>query len=151
MEHFRNKAETFFREIRHIDIHASENYSYQENILGNFPDETEALFRFDVIPEEYERKIPQKKKDGNRFFEVDLSFPLLDMSPETIDRLSTAFNRRGFMVVLHSNTEKTVLGNSREPLTVDLVDGKKDNNSGNDQYNISITGETIINPKTMRI
>ena len=50
-----------------------------------------------------------------------------------------------------SNTEKMLVGNDREPLTIEVLDNKKDDNSGTDEYNISITGETILTPKILNL
>ena len=46
-----------------------------------------------------------------------------------------------------ANTVKTLLGNAAEPLRIDFIDNKNEDNSGNDEYTIAISGETILKPK----
>lgn len=146
-----NRSESFIREIRQVEIYPATAQTFQNNMNAALPDPAEMLYDFTVIPEEFDRKIPTKTRSGNYFFDISLGFPLLDLSKALRDELFERFNRREFMVVLVSNTEKTLLGNAREPLAVQLLDGIKDDASGNDQFNISITGETLIAPKTVNI
>lgn len=147
MEHFKNKSEKFFREIREIEIHAAADVTYQDNYNSVFPARENALYVFDIIPETFERKIPTKTNNGNYFFDTDCGFPLLDLSKHNVDELFQNLNRQGFAVVFISNTQKTLVGNDRFPLTVQIIDNVKDDNSGNDEYSISITGGTILYPK----
>lgn len=151
MEKFSNRSESFFREIRKIDIYPAESSSYIHNFNGIFPNIDDILYTFDVVPEDYERKISTKTSDGNYLYDVDLGFPLLNISIENREKLYEYFNKKEFAVVLVSNTEKMLLGNEREPLSIEVIDGIKDNNSGTDQVNISITGKTIIPPKIKEI
>ena len=151
MEYFKNKSEPFFREIRKIEIYDVANVSYQNNFDNIFPDPGTAMHIFEIIPETFIRKIPTKKMAGNYYFDADLGFPLLDMKKENVDQLFADFNRKGFSVVLVSNTQKTLIGNDRFPLTVEIIDNVKDDASGNDEYSISITGETILYPKFLNI
>ena len=146
-----NRSESFIREIRQVEIYPATAQTFQNNMNAALPDPAAKLYAFNVIPEEFERKIPTKKRSGNYFFDISLGFPLLEMTKELREELYQKFNRRDYMVVLVSNTEKTPLGNAREPLTVELLDGIKDDASGNDQFNISITGETLIAPKTANL
>jgi hypothetical protein len=148
MEYFKNKPETFFREIRSIEIYKSSDISYIDNYNGVFPKNKNPLYKFDIIAETFSRNIKTKKKDGSYFFEIDLGFPLLDLSKTVIDKCFANFNKKDFAVVLTSNTEKLMLGNYIEPLLVEFIEGKKDDNSGEDECNFSITGETVIAPKT---
>ena len=147
MELINNKSEGFYREIRNIEVYRSDSLTFKENMAGTFPNESNMLYKFPVNAEDYERKIPTKLRSGNTFFDVDLNFPLLNLKKENRDKFYQQFNKRGFVVVLNSNTEKMVLGNKIEPLSIDFIDGMKDNASGSDQFNISITGETMIPPK----
>jgi len=147
MEHFPNKSESFYREIRKIEIYNAADAKFMESLVGIFPDPATALYIFDVIPQEFSRKIPRKKKDGDYFHEVDLGFPLLDMSEAAVAKYQAYFNRQEFAVGLISNTAKTLLGNDREPLTIEVLDNIKDDASGSDEFYLSITGETIIAPK----
>jgi hypothetical protein len=146
MEYLKNKSENFFREIRKIEIYNCESIDYMDYYTGNFPDVNNALFVFDIIPENFSRKIPRKKKDGNYYHEIDINFPLLQINSENVELYQNSFNDKKFAMVLISNTEKTMIGNEREPLTIEVLDNKKDDASGNDEYNLSITGESILNP-----
>ena len=147
MENISNKLENFVREIRNIEIYQSSALSFSDNMKGNLPNADDLQYVFKVNPEDFERKLPTKRQDGNNYFEVDVNFPLLAMTKTNRESLYEKFNRKGFCVVLVSNTESMVLGNDREPLGIDFLDAIKDNASGNDQFNISVTGKTIIPPK----
>ena len=147
MGYFKNKSEPFFREIRRIEIYDASAVTFENNFQNIFPDPKLAKHVFDVIPETFTRKIPTKKSSGSYSFEPDFGFPLLDMSKVNVDILFADFNREGFAVVLVSNMQKTLIGNDQEPLIVEIIDNVKDDNSGNDEYSISITGSTIIYPK----
>lgn len=149
MEYFKNKAESFFREIRFIEIYNAADISYMDNFSGVFPVLQEPLYKIDIVPETFSRSLKTKKKDGNYFYDVDFGFPLLDLSKS--DECYEQFNKEGFAVVLTSNTEKLMLGNDRELLTIEFIDNKKDDNSGNDDCNFSITGQTIIPPKVANL
>lgn len=151
MEHFTNKAESFFREIRSIEIYNASDISYINNFNGIFPDPEIALYKFDIVPESFARKISTKTQNGNYFYDIDVSFPLLDMSASSIFKCYAYFNRKAFAIVLISNTEKMQLGNQREMVKVEIIDNKKDDNSGTDEYTIAISGDTIITPKIQNI
>lgn len=151
MEYFKNKSESFFREIRSIEIYKAEDISYNDNLNAVFPLLQDPLYKFDIVAETFDRNLKTKKKDGNYFFDIDLGFPLLDLSKAIIDKCYEEFNKKGFAIVLISNVEKMMLGNDSEPLTVEFIDNKKDDNSGNDDCNFSITGQTIISPKIQNL
>lgn len=147
MEVFFNKLEDFFREIRTVEIYDANDVLYINAYNGKFPPKSEALFIFEVIPDTFSRKISSKTRNGNPFTDVDVSFPLLDMSIINIEKCEDYFNKKGFAVVLSANTVQTLLGNKAEPLRIDFVDNKNEDNSGNDEYTIAISGETILKPK----
>ena len=151
MENFKNTAENFFREIRKIEIYNSDSVSYQDNFNGVFLNANLILYAFDVKPEDFSRNIPRKKRNGNYYHEIDLGFPLLKIDATNVEKYQSYFNQQKFAVVLVSNTEKTLLGNKLHPLTIEVLDNKKDDNSGTDEYNLSITGEAIITPKVQNL
>ena len=151
MEYFNNKSETFFREIRKIEIYETSAVSYEDNFAGNFPDSEDIKYVFDIVPEDFSRKIARKTRNGNYFHDIDLGFPLLKMDKTNVEKYQEYFNKEKFAVVLISNSDKMMFGNDREPLKIEVLDNRKDNNSGNDEYYLSITGETIINPKILMI
>lgn len=147
MEHFKNEAESFFREVRSIEIYAASGIKYINVFNGIFPDPNTALCKFDIVPESYSRGISTKTQNGNYFTDIDVSFPLLDMSKTTVDKCYKYFNKKKFAIVLNSNTEKMLLGNHKEKLKIEFIDNKKDDNSGNDEYTIAVSGDTIIKPQ----
>lgn len=152
MEHFNNKAESFYREIRRIEIYQASDISYIDNFQGIFPDSNLCLYKFDVTnPESFAYKILTKTQNGNYFTDIDISFSLLDLSKDNIDKCYEYFNKKKFAIVLISNIEKMLLGNDREKLKVEFIDGKKNDASGSDECYISITGDTIINPKIQNL
>ncbi len=144
MKRIYNLPESFFREIRQVQIFPSESLKMESR--GLLPDAASMLYNFDVVPESFARTISTKKQNGNYYYDVDISFPFLQMDHDLIQELYQAFGRKSFAIVLISNTELLVLGNDREPLTIDFIDNKKDDNSGNDDYTLSITGQTIFPP-----
>ena len=147
MEQFNNLAENFFREIRNIEIYESKDLRFEHQLKSVFPDTAKILYKIDIIPEDFSRKVQTKTKNGNYFFNIELGFPLLQMDLESVRKYFDYFNEKKFAVVLNSNTEKTMIGNDREPLKIEILDNKTDDDSGKDEFNMSITGETIIYPK----
>ena len=47
MEHFTNKSESFYREIRSIEIYNASDISYIDNFQGIFPDSNLCLYKFE--------------------------------------------------------------------------------------------------------
>lgn len=151
MEEFKNQSESFFREVRSIEIYRASDVSYINAFNGVFPDRIKALYVFKIVPETLSRGINSKRRIGNDFTEVDISFPLLDLSPENIKKCEKYFNRKGFAVIEVTNIDKILYGNSRESLKIDFIDNRLNNNSGDDEYTIAISGETIIKPKIQNL
>lgn len=147
MEHFKNQSESFFREIRSIEIYRASDVSYINAFNSVFPDKSKALYIFDVVPETLSRIVSSKRRSGNDFTSVDISFPLLDLSAENVKKCEEFFNRKGFAVVEVTNVDKILYGNSREPMRIDFIDNRLNNNSGDDEYTIAISEETIIKPR----
>ncbi|QWA38859.1 hypothetical protein [Chryseobacterium sp. ZHDP1] len=148
MEVFFNNLENFFREIRSVEIYNADDVFYINAYNGIFPPKSKALYIFDeLVPETFSRKISSKTRNGNPFTDIDVSFPLLDMSLENISKCEEYFNKKCFAVVFVANTVKTLLGNASESLRVDFIDNKNEDGSGNDEYTIAISGETILKPK----
>ena len=145
MEHFKNKAESVFREIRSVEIFRSTDISYQDNLDRVFPT-IDPLYKFDIASETYSRKLLTKTKTGNYLYDIDLGFTVLDLDETTIAKCYEYFNKKGFAIVMYSNVDRQMLGNDREPLTIEFIDGKKEDGSGSDDCNISITGKTILPP-----
>jgi len=147
MEEFINQSESFFREIRSLEIYRASDVSYINVFNGVFPDRKKALYIFNIVPETLSRSVNSKRRLKNDYTEIDISFPLLDLSPESIKKCEEYFNRKGFVIIEVTNTDKILYGNSREPLQIDFIDNRLNNNSGDDEYTIAISGETIIKPK----
>lgn len=147
MEKFKNKSEKFYREIRSIEIYPAASVPYIDNFKGIFPNPDDCLYQFEIIPETFNRKIPTKTQNGNYFYEIDLNFSLLDLSATAKEKYQNNFNKKYFAVVLVSNVNKMLLGNDREKLKVEFIDGQKDDNSGTDEDTLAISGSTIIPPK----
>lgn len=147
MEHFKNESESFYREIRSIEIYKAADVKYIDVFNEIFPDPKIALYKFNIVPESYSRGILTKTQNGNYFTDIDVSFPVLDMSKSTYDKCRKYFNKKKFAVVLNSNTEKMLIGNEREKIKIEFLDNKKDDNSGNDEYSIAVSGDTIIKPQ----
>jgi hypothetical protein len=147
MEEFKNQSESFFREVRSIEIYRASDVSYINAFNGVFPDPIKVLYVFHLVPETLSRSISSKRRLGNDFTVVDVNFPVLDLSSENIKKCEEYFNRKGFAVIEVTNVDKILYGNSRESLKIDFIDNRLNNNSGDDEYTIVISGETIIKPK----
>ncbi|WP_312390851.1 hypothetical protein [Chryseobacterium sp.] len=147
MEEFKNESESFYREIRSIEIYKASDVKYINAFNGVFPDPKLALYKYRIVAESYSRGISTKTQNGNYFTDIDVSFPILDMSKSTYDKSHKYFNKKKFAIVLNSNTEKMLLGNDREKIKIEFIDNKKDDNSGNDEFTIAVSGDTIIKPQ----
>lgn len=147
MEEFKNQSESFFREVRSIEIYRSSDVPYINAFNGVFPNRSKALYIFKIVPETLSRGVGSKRRLKNDFTSIDISFPLLDLSQENIKKCEEYFNRKGFVIIEVTNADKILYGNSREPLQIDFIDNRLNNNSGDDEYTIAISGETIIKPK----
>lgn len=140
-----NIADNFFRSIRSIKFFRSSEYSFEDNLSGVFPTCEPVVCIRNIIPEDYEQSIKKKKRDGNYYYDIELSISI-HVTNNEVESLKNLLDKKNFTIVLESNADKTVLGNEREPLLVELLDLRKNDNSGKDQYSISITGSTIIPP-----
>ena len=77
---------------------------------------------------------------------------LVDLTIENRDRWYEEFNKfNEFAVILVSNTEMTMLGNDRFPLSITVTDNMKDDGSGTDSFSLNIYGDTIIEPRLYKI
>lgn len=147
-----NVPESFTREIRHLLIYDANSLTFNENYKGLYPENDAYLAKFFVqTKEKFKRSFSLKKKNFNRFFSINISFELYDLSfrnRKIIDKLS---NDKKYLIVLVSNREMIVLGNKREPLTIDVFDRIFDNGKGNDHFLINIKGETLISPMIRKV
>jgi len=147
MKHFDNKSESFFREIREIFIYKSSDIKYIDNLNRLIPIRSNAICGYSIVPESFAYKMATKTQNGNYLYELDCNFPLLDLSDESIYYAFNLLNKEEFAVVFVTNTAQLLFGNDREPLKVEFIDNTKNDNSGNDEYTISISGKSIIQPK----
>ena len=147
MKHFDNKSESFFREIRKVIIYKATSISYINNLEVIIPELMNALISFDVVPESFSHKIATKTQNNNYLFELDGNFPLLDLSTETVDFCFDNLNKEDFAILFQTNTDQLLFGNDRELIKVEFIDNKKNDNSGNDEYTIALSGKSIIKPK----
>ncbi|WP_313373742.1 hypothetical protein [Chishuiella sp.] len=147
MKYFDNKSESFFREIRKVIIYKASSINYINNLRGTIPQLMNAIYSFEVVPESFSYKIATKTQNKNYLFELEVNFPLLDLSIETVDFCFDSFNRDDFAIVFQTNSDQLLFGNDREPIKVEFIDNKKLDNSGNDEYTIALSGKSIIKPK----
>ena len=132
-----NIPEKFFREIRQIEIFNAKEYSFTANSTGKSVSAEPKIIFKNIVPEDFDRSIKRKSKNGNTFFEVDLSFNLYGLSPMNISAYSVLLNKKSFSVRLVTNVDSMILG--------------KDDNSGSDRMQIQISGATIIEPKAQSL
>ena len=98
MELFFNKYEDFYREIRTIEIYDARDILYINAYNGVFPLKSKALCIFEIIPETLSRKLSSKTRNGNLFTDIDISFPLLDMTIQNIEKCEEYFNKKGLQL-----------------------------------------------------
>ncbi len=147
MNYFHNKSESFFREIREMFIYKSSDIKYIDNLNGLIPIYSKAICGYSVVPESFAYKMATKTQNANYLYELDCNFPLLDLSDESIYYGFNSLNKEEFAVVFITNTAQLLFGNDREPIKVEFIDNSKNDNSGNDEYTIAISGKSIIQPK----
>lgn len=146
MEQIYNIGEDFYREIRCIEIYHANKINYIDQYNGVFPNPEDAMYKISITPESFKRGVSTKLRNGNYYTDIDTSFPIYELKKELRKQMGHRFNRKGFAIVLYANTEKIMLGNDREPLTVKFLDNIKDNNTGTDNCTITILGESILTP-----
>lgn len=146
METINNKIDNLFREIRSVKIYKASQYLFSSN-FSRTPITTEPIITINnIIPGDFERSIKQKKDRNNRFYEIDCSIMIYSITAESVNNWNTILNQKDFVVEFISNEESTIIGNQKEPLTIDVVDDIKENDTGTDAIVISIYGSTIIEP-----
>lgn len=143
MEIINNKVDNLFREIRSVRFYDAENYPFSHQFKGK-DISAEALLEIkNIIPEDFDRNIKPKQSNGNRYFELDCTFSIYNIEPKERATLERLLNRKQFSIQLFSNEERTIFGNSAEPLEVNVIDGIKENNTGTDAFFINIKGDSI--------
>lgn len=147
----KNIPDQFFRQIRKIEIYEAEDYPYTSAFMGDFQNLTPIITFCNVLFSDYDRSIKRKSKNGNYYFEVDLSFSVYSLNPLETKIWETLLNRKEFVAVLYTNTDVLVLGNATEPFLVEIQDKIKDDNSGQDKLEVQIFGETILQPKRISL
>lgn len=151
MVKIQNIPQDFFRQIRKIEIYEAEDYPYTNAFIGDFQNLTPIITFCNVLFSDYDRSIKRKSKNGNYYFEVDLSFGVYSINPLETKIWETLLNRKEFVAVLYTNTDVLVLGNASEPFLVEIQDKIKDDNSGQDKLEVQIFGETILQPKRISL
>lgn len=147
----KNIPDQFFRQIRKIEIYEAEDYPYTSAFMGDFQNLTPIISFCNVIFTAYDRSIKRKSRNGNYYFETDISFGVFSLNPLETMIWENLLNRKAFVAVLYTNTEVLVLGNANEPLLVETHDKIKDDNSGQDKLEVQIYGESILQPHRMEL
>lgn len=146
MEIINNKIDNLFREIRSVKIYRASQYLFSSN-FSRAPISAEPIITINnIIPVDFDRSIKQKKEGNNRFYEIDCSIMIYSITAESVSNWNTILNQKDFVVEFISNEESTLIGNQKEPLTIDVVDDIKENDTGTDAIVFSIHGSTIIEP-----
>lgn len=147
----KNIPDHFFRQIRKIEIYEAEDYPFSDVPFGGFQNLTPIISFCNVIFTAYDRSIKRKSKNGNYYFETDISFGVFSLNPLETMIWENLLNRKAFVAVLYTNTDVLVLGNASEPFLVEIQDKIKDDNSGQDKLEVQIFGETILQPKRISL
>lgn len=147
-----NIPESFTREIKYLLIYEANSLTFNENYRSLYPPNDTYLAKIVVqTTERFKRSFSLKKKNFNRFFSINISFEFYDLSFENRKNLEVLSEDKKYLIVAVSNKEMIVLGNKREPLTIDVFDKISDNGKGKDNFLISIKGETLIFPMIRKV
>lgn len=141
-----SNADGFVREIRSIEVYNASDVSFIDIHKGTVPQLQKIVVFKNIIPEDFNRTIKLKYNNDNLYFDIDILFALYTADTRLNSTTRVVFGKRKFAVKLITNADELWLGNDREPLTIDLQDSFKDDNSGTDKYEVSIYGSTIIDP-----
>ena len=137
-----NIPESFFREIRKIEIFNAQQYPYSQAIKNAPLSQNPIIVIQNIIPEEFEQNI-------SYYFDINISLVINDL--DSANELNTLLNDKTFAMVLHNNIdERLILGNALFPLRIEVFDKIKNNNSGEDKIEIEIFGETILTPQILK-
>ncbi|SDE68565.1 hypothetical protein [Riemerella columbipharyngis] len=136
----------FFREIRSIEVYHSKDIDFLDQKNKVVPTIKPVTVFSDLVPEDFARNINLKYNNDNAYFEVDITTGIY-LSDYLIPSIFDVFGKRKFAVALVTNNDKIFIGNNREPMSIDLHDRIKDDNSGSDKYEVSIYGTTILDPR----
>ena len=144
-----NIPESFFREIRKIEIFNAQQYPYSQAIKNAPLSQNPIIVIQNIIPEEFEQNIKRKRDKGSYYFDINISLVINDL--DSANELNTLLNDKTFAMVLHNNIdERLILGNALFPLRIEVFDKIKNNNSGEDKIEIEIFGETILMPQILK-
>ena len=144
-----NIPESFFREIRKIEIFNAQQYPYSQAIKNAPLSQNPIIVIQNIIPEEFEQNIKRKRDKGSYYFDINISLVINDL--DSTNELNTLLNDKTFAMVLHNNIdERLILGNALFPLKIEVFDKIKNNNSGEDKIEIEIFGETILMPQILK-
>lgn len=149
--HICNAPEDFTREIRHILLFDYQQLTFNKNLNG-LPPEGNFLLKIDLHnPTPFQRKIDFKTQHNTDFYDVKITIPIYDVSPKSRLKLFGFHKRKKYVMALVSAQETLILGNHREPFSLLIDDNIKDDGSGKDFFNVTITGQTLIFPSTNKI
>lgn len=152
MEDFCNLSENFIREIRHILIYDADALTFNANLRGDYPNLESYIYKISVhTPSAYKRRVQLKKKNKNDYLDININIPIYDLSAESRDKLYSLHARRRYVIVFSSNKDRMVLGNSRERLHIEILDGIRDDATGKDHFVLKIKGETTIKPNIRKV
>ena len=144
-----NIPESFFREIRKIEIFNAQQYPYSQAIKNAPLSQNPIIVIQNIISEEFEQNIKRKRDKGSYYFDINIGLVINDL--DSTNELNTLLNDKTFAMVLHNNIdERLILGNALFPLKIEVFDKIKNNNSGEDKIEIEIFGETILTPQILK-
>ena len=133
-----NIPESFFREIRKIEIFNAQQYPYSQAIKSAPLSQNPIIVIQNIIPEEFEQNIKRKRDKGSYYFDINISLVINDL--DSTNELNTLLNDKTFAMVLHNNIdERLILGNALFPLKIEVFDKIKNNNSGEDKIEIEMS------------
>lgn len=142
---FCNDPDDITREGTWLIFYNKVKFTYNQNLKGQFPEADNYDFKVKIATlDNYKRALTLKSKDYNRYTQVKLSVDYYSFNKEEIKKLKDKQERNAYVLVLVSNQDRMVVGNHREPMSLEVQDNIKDNGKGKDAYTLRINGKTTV-------
>ncbi len=142
-----NISDGVIREIKEVWFYKQNALSYNAALNGHFPDQEGLLLRAKVfVLSKYKEQYKAIQASNNDCYQVQLKLPISNLFTPYQSRLSH-FRGMKCVAVTISNYGISVLGNKREPLTLNFIPDVKNNGKGEDYFWLSVMGYTSLFPK----
>lgn len=136
----------FYREIKSIEIFPATSISGYDYFSFNGVLENPMATISNILPSNYDESVKIKSHSNNEYHNISINLDLDFSDLRESEEISKILGKRRFLVKINTNLDSLILGNSMEPLTIELQNHFKNNNSGENHFTLSIYGTTIFKP-----